>query len=114
MIHFDVADAQIQDDGTVALDRKVAILNANPTLRLRITGASDERGSNQYNLALGHRRATAVKQYLVAKGIHPARLETRSSGEMSPIDSGRDGPAWARNRRAEFLVVDGDPLVAEK
>lgn len=110
MVHFDLAQARIQADGRVALDRKVAILNANPTVRLQITGACDERGSDQYNLALGHRRATAVKRYLVGKGIDAARLDEMSSGEKSPLDSGSGEAAWARNRRAEFALVSGDTL----
>lgn len=114
MVHFDVAEAQIQPDGRAALDRKVAILNANPTVRLLITGACDERGSDQYNLALGNRRASAVKRYLVGKGINAARLDEMSSGEKSPIDSGSGEVAWARNRRAEFVIVSGDMPLAMK
>lgn len=114
MVHFDVAQARIQPDGHAALDRKVTILTANPTVRLQITGACDERGSDQYNLALGNRRAAAVKRYLIEKGIDAARLDVMSSGEQSPIDSGRDEAAWARNRRAEFVIVGGDALLAMK
>ena len=114
MVHFEVAAARVLPDGGAALDRKVDILNANPTLRLRITGATDERGSDHYNLALGNRRASAVKQYLVGKGIDAARLDEMSSGETSPIDAGKDEPAWARNRRAEFSVVSGDMLLSMK
>jgi peptidoglycan-associated lipoprotein len=110
MVHFDLAQARIQADDRAALDRKVAILNANPTVRLQITGACDDRGSDQYNLALGHRRATAVKRYLVGKRIDAARLDEMSFGEKSPIDSGRGEAAWARNRRAEFVIVSGDTL----
>src|SRR5512134_1444436 len=64
MVHFDVAQARLQPDGRTALDRKVAILNANPSVRLLITGACDERGSDEYNVALGERRAAAVQKYL--------------------------------------------------
>lgn len=112
MVHFDVAEAEIQPEGRAILDRKAAILNANPTVRLRITGACDERGSDEYNQALGERRAAAVARYLVAKGVDGARLEQVSAGETSPIDADTGELAWARNRRAEFLVVSGDsPLV---
>jgi peptidoglycan-associated lipoprotein len=107
MVHFDVAQARLLPDGHAALDRKVTILNANPTVRLRITGACDERGSDEYNLALGDRRAAAVKRYLIEKGIDVARLDVVSSGEQSPVNPASDEAAWAQNRRAEFTVVGG-------
>ncbi|HEX9630990.1 MAG TPA: OmpA family protein [Gemmatimonadales bacterium] len=114
MVHFDVAKAEIQPDGHAALDRKVAILNANPTVRVRITGACDDRGSDEYNQALGDRRAAAVQRYLVAKGIDAARLEQGSVGENSPIDAGSGEVAWARNRRAEFMILSGDWPLAKR
>lgn len=107
MVHFDVAQARLQPDGRTALDRKVEILNANPSVRLLITGACDERGSDAYNVALGERRAAAVQRYLIEKGIDVARLDQASSGESAPVDSGTGEAAWARNRRAEFVVVSG-------
>jgi peptidoglycan-associated lipoprotein len=114
MVHFEVAQAQLQADGRDALDRKVAILTANPAVRLRITGACDERGSDQYNVGLGERRAAAVKQYLIEKGIDVARLDEASVGEQSPVDAGTGETAWARNRRAEFVIVSGDTPLAMK
>jgi peptidoglycan-associated lipoprotein len=104
MVHFEVAKAEIQPDGHAALDRKVTILNANPTVRLRITGACDDRGSDEYNQALGDRRAAAVKKYLVAKGIDVARLEHVSVGETSPIDAGTGEAAGSESPRG-FMVV---------
>ncbi|MEO8636835.1 MAG: OmpA family protein [Gemmatimonadales bacterium] len=112
MVHFDVARSQIDGDARAALDRKVAILNANPGVRLQITGACDERGSDSYNLALGKRRAAAAKKYLMDQGIDVARLEGVSTGEASPIDSGSGEAAWAQNRRAEFMIVSGDTPLA--
>jgi peptidoglycan-associated lipoprotein len=112
MVYFDLAKAEIQPDGRAALDRKVTILKANPNVRLRITGACDERGSDQYNQALGTRRAAAVRQYLVKQGIDAARLDAMSSGEKAPIDSGHGELAWARNRRAEFAIVSDDTPLA--
>jgi peptidoglycan-associated lipoprotein len=114
MVHFEVAQAQIRPDGRDALDRKVAILTANPAVRLRITGACDERGSDPYDVALGERRAAAVKRYLVEKGIDVARLDEASVGEQSPVDAGSGETAWARNRRAEFVIVSGDMPLAMK
>ena len=90
------------------LDRKAAILIANPAVRLQITGAADERGSAAYNQNLGKRRAAAVRAYLVGKGIDVSRLDELSTGETAPIADGHDETAWAENRRAEFVIVSGD------
>jgi peptidoglycan-associated lipoprotein len=114
MVHFDVAQSQLLPDGRAALDRKIAILNANPAVRLQITGATDERGSDRYNVALGERRAAAVKRYLTDQGIDVARLDGISTGESSPIAAGSDEAAWAQNRRAEFAIVSGDTPLAMK
>src|SRR3989454_8817424 len=85
MIHFDYDKSNIRSEDAAVLDQKVAILQANPNLRIRISGHCDERGSDEYNLALGNRRATAAKQYLVSHGIEAARIETVSYGEERPI-----------------------------
>ncbi len=114
MVHFESATARLGGDDQLILDRKVAIMNANPSVRLKITGACDDRGSTSYNLALGTRRATAVRRYLMGKGIDTARLDQMSSGEGSPIDTADGQAAWARNRRAEFSVVSGDMPLAMK
>jgi peptidoglycan-associated lipoprotein len=114
MVHFDVARAELQADDRAALDRKVAILKGNPDVRVRITGACDDRGSDAYNQALGDRRAAAVMRYLVAQGVDAARLEAVSVGETSPIDVGSGEIAWAQNRRAEFLIVSGESPLAMK
>jgi peptidoglycan-associated lipoprotein len=111
MVYFEVSSFRLQPAGRATLDRKVAILQDNPRVRLQIAGASDERGSARQNLALGNRRANAVKQYLVGKGIDPARLKEVSSGEKAPLESGRTEAAWARNRRVEFVIARGDVLL---
>ena len=108
MIHFDFDLAQVQPEDRATLDRKATILTANPTVRLRIAGACDDRGSDAYNVALGSRRAAAAKQYLIERGIDAGRLDEVSSGESSPIDPGQNEAAWVQNRRAEFEVVSGD------
>lgn len=111
MVHFDVARAALGDEDETMLDRKVEILNANPDVRLKITGAADLRGSEEYNLALGNRRAIVVRRYLVGKGIDAARLETATIGESSPVDPDSTEAAFALNRRAEFEVLNAtDPL----
>src|SRR5205807_5871502 len=79
----------------------------NPGLRIRISGHCDERGSDEYNLALGNRRATAAKQYVVSHGIDAGRIETVSYGEERPLASGHDEEAWAQNRRDEFEILSG-------
>ena len=107
MIHFDLDKSNIRADDMGALDQKVAILQANPDLRIRIGGHCDERGSDEYNLALGNRRAQSAKQYLVSHGIDAGRIETQSWGEEKPLVDGHDESAWSQNRRAEFEIVSG-------
>jgi peptidoglycan-associated lipoprotein len=107
MVHFDLDKSNIRSDDMGALDQKVAILQANPDLRIRIGGHCDERGSDEYNLALGNRRAQAAKQYLVSHGIDASRIETQSWGEERPLVDGHDESAWSQNRRAEFEVTSG-------
>ena len=107
MIHFDYDKAIIRGGDAAVLDQKVAILQTNSALRIRISGHCDERGSDEYNLALGNRRATAAKQYLVSHGIDASRIETVSYGEERPIAQGHDEESWAQNRRDEFEILAG-------
>lgn len=107
MIHFDYDKSVIRGDDLGVLDQKVSILQANSGARLRVSGHCDERGSDEYNLALGNRRATSGKQYLVSHGVDAGRIETTSFGEERPLDPGHDEGAWSKNRRDEFDVVSG-------
>ncbi|HJS42716.1 MAG TPA: peptidoglycan-associated lipoprotein Pal [Gemmatimonadales bacterium] len=107
MIHFDYDRSNIRPDDMGALDQKVAIMQANPDLRIRIGGHCDERGSDEYNLALGNRRAQAAKQYLVSHGVDANRIETQSWGEERPLVDGHDESAWSQNRRSEFEAIGG-------
>lgn len=107
-IHFEFDRAQIQAEDRAALDRKAAVLVANPDVRVRIAGYCDERGSDQYNLALGNRRAAAAKQYLIEQGIDAGRLDAVSFGSGRPLDVGQNEAAWAMNRRAAFEIATGD------
>jgi peptidoglycan-associated lipoprotein len=107
MIHFDFDKADILSDDVSNLDRKAAIMQANSGVRLRVSGHADERGSDEYNLALGNRRAGAAKRQLVNKGIDAGRIEVISFGEERPLDPGHDEGAWAKNRRDEFEVTAG-------
>ena len=101
-IHFGFDRADLSADAQRVLDRKADLLRQSPGLRLLIEGHADERGSDEYNLALGTRRAAAAKQFLVNRGVDPARLEVASHGEEQPLDRGHHESAWAANRRAEF------------
>jgi peptidoglycan-associated lipoprotein len=110
MVYFDYDRSEIRSDGRGVLDGKLPILRATPAIRLRIAGHADERGSTEYNLALGMRRAMTVKDYFVGFGIDAGRLETISFGEERPQAAGHDESAWSRNRRAEFVVTAGMPV----
>lgn len=107
MVFFDYDRSDIRADDTGNMDRKAAILGANPSTRLRIAGHADERGSDEYNLALGSRRAASAKRYLEGKGVDGGRIETISYGEERPLQQGSDEAAFAQNRRAEFTVTAG-------
>jgi peptidoglycan-associated lipoprotein len=113
MINFDYDQANVRSADESTLDRKAAILSANPNVKLTISGHADERGSDEYNLALGNRRAGAAKRYLQNKGIDGSRLDVVSYGEERPLNPGHDEAAYAQNRRDEFQVTSGgDNLVA--
>jgi peptidoglycan-associated lipoprotein len=89
------------------LDRQAGLLLKNAGISVTIEGHTDERGTREYNLALGERRATSVKDYLVALGLNPARIRTISYGEERPAMVGSNETAWAKNRRAVTVVVGG-------
>ena len=107
-IHFDFDASDILDADKPVLDRKAGVLGANRPIRIRIEGNTDERGSDEYNLALGMRRAAAAKAYLTQRGIDATRIETVSYGEERPVCQEHDEACWAKNRRAEFAVLAGD------
>ena len=113
MINFDYDQAAVRSTDQGTLDRKAAILQANPNVRIQISGHADERGSDEYNLALGNRRAAAAKRYLQNKGIDASRMDVVSYGEERALNAGHDETAYAQNRRDEFQVTaGGDNLVA--
>jgi peptidoglycan-associated lipoprotein len=107
MINFDYDQAVVRPADQGTLDRKAAILNANSSVKIRIAGHADERGSDEYNLALGNRRAAAAKRYLANKGVDGSRIEVVSYGEERPLNPGNDETAYAQNRRDEFEVTAG-------
>jgi peptidoglycan-associated lipoprotein len=113
MINFEFDRAEIRPADQATLDRKSAVLAANSAVKLRIAGHADDRGSDEYNLALGNRRAAAAKRYLENKGIDASRMEVVSYGEERPLNPGTDESAYAQNRRDEFeITAGGDNLVA--
>jgi peptidoglycan-associated lipoprotein len=103
-VYFDYDKDQLRDDATALLDAKAAVLQANPTITLIVTGHTDERGTAEYNLALGQRRAAQVKRYLVSRGVADGRLTTQSLGDSQPAATGTDEAAYQQNRRDEFDV----------
>ena len=111
-IHFDYDRSELTSDAQATLDAKIPVLNANPALRIRVAGNTDSRGSDEYNIALGQRRARAVRDYLVRQGIAASRITIDSRGEEQPVAQGEDESAWSQNRRAEFeITAGGDNLV---
>jgi peptidoglycan-associated lipoprotein len=107
VVHFDYDRSDIRQDAAAVLTRKLPVLREDGAIRLRIEGHADERGSIEYNLALGMRRAQAVKDYLANFGVDGSRLQVASLGEDRPADPGRTEAAYARNRRAEFVITVG-------
>jgi len=106
-VHFDYDQADLRPEDKAVLDAKIPVLQANTGVAIRIAGHTDERGSDEYNLALGQRRAAAAKAYLVQHGIAEGRIETISYGEERPAVQGSDESAFAQNRRAEFEITAG-------
>ncbi|MGB7972361.1 MAG: peptidoglycan-associated lipoprotein Pal [Candidatus Deferrimicrobiaceae bacterium] len=103
-IHFDYDKSFIRDDAKPVLREVAAFMKKNPGAKVQIEGHCDERGTPEYNLALGQRRADSTKKYLVNLGIDGSRLSTISYGEEKPADPGHNEAAWAKNRRAVFDI----------
>ncbi|MEO5568185.1 MAG: OmpA family protein [Gemmatimonadaceae bacterium] len=110
-VNYEFDKADLREDTRQALDAKIPILNANPALTIRIAGHTDSRGSGEYNLQLGQRRAAAARDYLAARGVAASRIELVSYGEERPACQSMDEGCWAQNRRAEFeITAGGSPL----
>lgn len=106
-IYFDYDISELSMAARANLDMKIAILRANPAVRIRVAGHCDSRGSDEYNIALAQRRAAAAKEYMTARGIDANRIETISYGEERPAVQGDTEAAYSRNRRDEFTIVAG-------
>jgi len=104
-IYFDFNKYDIRTDGREILQRNAEWLQKNPGAKIQIEGHCDERGTTEYNLALGERRAMSVKKYLISLGISAERLYTISYGEELPIDPGHNEETWIKNRRGHFLII---------
>ena len=107
MVFFDYDMSDIRDDAEATLRAKVDILRASPQVQGRIEGHADERGSTEYNMALGNRRAEAIRQFLVGFGLGENRFEIVYFGEGRPLQQGSTESDWARNRRGQFVITAG-------
>ena len=103
-VHFDYDSAELDDDSRATLDRQVEFLNQNPSIMITIEGHCDERGTREYNLALGEKRASSVKDYLIASGVNSARISTVSFGKERPQVLGSNSAAWKMNRRSVTTI----------
>jgi peptidoglycan-associated lipoprotein len=104
-VFFEYDSAELDDAGRAVLQANAAVLKKYSTWTITIEGHCDERGTAEYNLALGERRAVASRTYLVSLGLDPNRLRTVSYGSEFPFDPAHDESAWSRNRRAHFVIT---------
>ena len=104
-IHFAFDDYSLTDQAKVILEKNATWMKNNPNAKVQIEGHCDERGTNEYNIALGERRANSAKKYLIKLGVQEDRLSTVSYGEERPLDPGHNEEAWAKNRRDHFAIL---------
>ena len=103
-IHFDFDKYNIRSDAVPTMQDNASWLKANTSTNIIVEGHCDEQGTNEYNMALGERRANSSKDYLVNLGVGTSRISTVSFGEERPLDPGHNESAWSQNRRAEFVT----------
>lgn len=108
-VFFDYDSHALRAEGSAMLDAQAAWLARYPNVKVRIEGNADERGTREYNFALGARRANSVRDYLVSKGVAGSRIETVSYGKEKPIDGGTTEEAWGKNRNAHTALTGGAP-----
>jgi peptidoglycan-associated lipoprotein len=106
-VYFDLDQYSIRPDGAPVLEAQAAWLNRYRAVRVRVEGNCDERGTREYNFALGARRAQTVRDFLVGRGVDPARIEVISYGKERPIDPGSGEEAWQHNRNAHTAITAG-------
>jgi peptidoglycan-associated lipoprotein len=105
MIHFDFDKYFIREDAMPVLESNAAWLKKFPTVKILIEGHCDERGTEEYNLALGEKRSKSTMDYLISLGISADRLKIISYGKSQPLDHGHNEIAWQKNRRAQFIII---------
>ncbi len=105
-IHFDFDRYFLTEDARESMAGNAQWMKERPLIKIRIEGHCDERGSEEYNIALGAKRARSAQDYLIQLGINPSRLSTISYGESLPLDPGHNEDAWASNRRVHFVIVE--------
>ena len=106
-VFFDYDKYDVRADARPLLDAQASWLQRYPNVAVRIEGNADERGTREYNFALGARRASSVRDYLVSKGVSAGRIETVSYGKERPFDPGQNEDAWAKNRNGHTAIVGG-------
>lgn len=107
LVYFDTDSFTLREDAKPVLDAQSNWLRKYPAVRVRIEGNCDERGTREYNFALGARRANSVRDYLVGRGVAAGRIATISYGKERPIDGGSNEDAWSRNRNARTAITEG-------
>lgn len=111
-VYFDFDSSTLGAESKAALDANVRIMQQHPSLTVEIQGHADERGTTDYNVALGDRRANAVRKHMILTGVSSDRVRTVSYGEEVPAIRGSNESAWSKNRRAEFRILAGQDGVA--
>ena len=104
-VYFEFDSSTVRDDMKLALDNNIEWLKKRQDVKVELQGHADEKGTNEYNIALGERRAHSIKRYLADSGINEARISTISYGEERPADLGHTEEALAKNRRVEFVII---------
>ena len=111
VVHFDYDSSELSNEDYQTLQAHAQFLNANANSKIALTGHTDERGTREYNMALGERRAKAVQSYLITNGVNATQLEAVSYGKEMPINAGHDEAAWKENRRVELNYEAVPPLL---
>ena len=111
VVHFDYDSSELSNEDYQTLQAHAQFLNANANSKIALTGHTDERGTREYNMALGERRAKAVQSFLITNGVNATQLEAVSYGKEMPINAGHNEAAWKENRRVELNYEAVPPLL---